>query len=150
MIECSYKNFNSESLSSLESSLILVVKRGFTKIDFFPVWGWVRITGWQTGGFSSIASLSLSRPPGSAILSLKPYEKSCSAVLSLRKDCIAGDRFSYAPFMLDHIVSPPFGGHIFDLRIEHRGGLFRKVISVCHDSILVGFSDVLSRIVISG
>ena len=98
----------------------------------------------------AIASLSLLRPPGSAILSLKPYEKSCSAVLSLRKDCIAGDRFSYAPFILDHIVSPPFGGHIFDLRIEHKGGLFRKVISVCHDSIFVGFSAVLSRIVISG
>ena len=52
--------------------------------------------------------------------------------------------------MLAHIVSPPFGGQIFDLKTDPRGGCLRKVISECHTSILEGLSEVLSNMVISG
>ena len=52
--------------------------------------------------------------------------------------------------MWAHIVSPPLGGQIRDLKMEQSGGFFLKVMSVCHSSIRVGFSGVLSRIVISG
>ena len=52
--------------------------------------------------------------------------------------------------MLDHIVSPPSGGQIFDRRTDPSGGCFRKVISECQTSILEGLSAVLSKIVISG
>ena len=52
--------------------------------------------------------------------------------------------------MLAHMVSPPLGGQIFDLKTEPKGGCFRKVISECQTSIFDGLSAVLSKIVISG
>ncbi len=52
--------------------------------------------------------------------------------------------------MLDQSVSPPRSGTMVARSTVHMGGCWRNVMSACQASILVGFSGVLSRMVISG
>ena len=83
----------SSRLSLPERPRILVVNPKFTNSPFSPVSGWVRMTGWTTGGFSARALAKRSSPAfwATSRLGEKPRKKSCSASSVPRNSRSRGD-----------------------------------------------------------